>query len=116
MHTQYSKLLVPLKGGGHPASCLLQGHRLVLLAEQSGKASEAEDLLFEAIYEKGMNVSDITVLEQLGEQLHLSGVTYSGSCPFCTTSLSCSLPDNQPCSIGHMRCQCTHCSHPDGTG
>ena len=43
----------------------------MLLAEQSGKASEAEDLLFEAIYEKGMNVSDITVLEQLGEQLHL---------------------------------------------
>ena len=55
--------------------CMPQGHRLVLLAEQYGKASEAEDLLFEAIYEKGTNVSDVTVLEQLGEQLHLPGVT-----------------------------------------
>ena len=93
---------MPSEGRGPPASCLLQGHRLVLLAEQSGKASEAEDLLFEAIYEKGMNVSNITVLEQLGEQLHLPGVTDSGSYPVCTISSPCSHPDNQPCSVGHM--------------
>ena len=76
----------------------------MLLAEQSGKASEAEDLLFEAIYEKGMNVSDVTVLEQLGEQLHLPGVTDPSFCPFCTATSSCSHPDNQLCSIGHMLC------------
>ena len=107
---------MPLRDRGHPAPCLLQGHRLVLLAEQSGKASEAEDLLFEAIYEKGMNVSDIAVLEQLGEQLHLPGVTDSSSCPVCTTFSSCCQPDNQPCSVSHMLQRCIHCSHPDGTG
>ena len=86
----------------------------MLLAEQSGKASEAEDLLFEAIYEKGMNVSDITALEQLGEQLHLPRVTDSSSCPGCTTFSSCSHSDDQPCSLVHMLWRCIHRSHPDG--
>ncbi|CAL5229761.1 g13145 [Coccomyxa viridis] len=52
----------------------LQGHRLVLLAEKEGKASQAEERLFEAIYEKGLNISDISTLEQIGEELQLPEV------------------------------------------
>ena len=52
----------------------VQGHRLVLLAEEEGKACRAEDLLFEAIYEKGLNISDIATLEQIGEELQLPRV------------------------------------------
>ena len=54
--------------------CDVQGHRLVLLAEEKGKASRAEDLLFEAIYEKGLNISDISTLERIGEELQLPNV------------------------------------------
>ena len=59
----------------------VQAHRLVLLADKEGKASEAEDLLFEAIYEKGKNISDIATLEQIGEQLQLPGVRLLPSLP-----------------------------------
>ncbi len=52
----------------------VQAHCLVLLADKEGKASEAEDLLFEAVYENGKNISDIATLEQLGEELQLPGV------------------------------------------
>lgn len=34
----------------------------------------AEELLFEAIYEKGLNISDISTLEQIGEELQLPRV------------------------------------------
>jgi hypothetical protein len=64
----------------------VQAHRLVLLADKEGKASEAEDLLFEAIYENGKNVSDIATLEQIRERLQLPGVRLLPSlpliCPF----------------------------------
>ena len=58
----------------------VQAHRLVLLADKEGKASEAEDLLFEAIYENGKNVS-IATLEQIGERLQLPGVRLLPRCP-----------------------------------
>ena len=54
--------------------CGVQGHRLVLLAEKEGKASQAEEMLFEAIYEKGLNISDSSTLEQIGEELQLPEV------------------------------------------
>ena len=64
----------------------VQAHRLVLLADKEGKASEAEDLLFEAIYENGKNVSDIITLEQIGEQLQLPGVRLLPSLPLLCPS------------------------------
>ncbi len=51
-----------------------QAHRLVLLAEKQGLAPQAEDLLFDAIYERGLNISDEATLSRLGEELGLSGV------------------------------------------
>lgn len=54
---------------------LLQAHRLVLLAERSGQAAEAEDLLFQAIYERGQNVADAATLNALGQELGLDGVS-----------------------------------------
>lgn len=53
----------------------VQAHRLVLLAEQKGRAGEAEELLFQAIYERGRNVSDTTTLNALGQELGLTGVS-----------------------------------------
>ena len=55
--------------------CCVQGHCLVLLAEKEGKASLAEELLFESIYEKGLNISDLSTLEQIGEELQLPRVS-----------------------------------------
>ncbi|CAL8469539.1 g9080 [Coccomyxa elongata] len=52
----------------------LKAHRLVLLAEQKGRAAEAQELLFQAIYERGQNVSDATTLNALGQELGLTGV------------------------------------------
>ena len=47
----------------------------MLLAEQKGYAAEAEELLFQAIYERGQNVSDATTLNALGQELGLTGVS-----------------------------------------
>ena len=69
--------------------CCAQGHRLVLLAEKEGKASHAEDLLFEAIYEKGLNISDVSTLEQIGEELQLPGVSLLPYPCLATVVMSC---------------------------
>ncbi len=50
----------------------------MLLAEQRGRAAEAKELLFQAIYERGQNVSDATTLNALGQELGLTGVSPSG--------------------------------------
>eukprot|EP00271_Cylindrocystis_brebissonii_P011203 TRINITY_DN280_c1_g1_i1.p1 TRINITY_DN280_c1_g1~~TRINITY_DN280_c1_g1_i1.p1 ORF type:complete len:207 (+),score=37.78 TRINITY_DN280_c1_g1_i1:122-742(+) len=49
-------------------------HRLVHLASQAGRGSEAKQLLLEKTYEDGANVSDLAVLCDVGEALGLEGI------------------------------------------
>lgn len=49
----------------------LDAHRLAHLASLSGKAAEANELLFEAYFRDGLNVSDRDVLVGIGERLEL---------------------------------------------
>ena len=54
----------------------------MVLAERTGRAAEAEELLFEAIYERGQNVADAATLQALGEELGLNRVSRSRiDCP-----------------------------------
>ena len=44
----------------------LHAHRLALYAERAGKGSQAQDRLFETIYEEGGNVSETATLLRVG--------------------------------------------------
>jgi predicted DsbA family dithiol-disulfide isomerase len=61
----------------------MQAHRLVWLADKHGLATAAEDVLFEAIYERGLNVSDEATLSRLGEELGLAGVSQTTAEDLC---------------------------------
>jgi len=52
----------------------LDAHRLVHLASGSGKADQAKELLFEAYFRDGLNVSDHEVLRAIGRSLELDPV------------------------------------------
>ncbi len=76
----------------------------MLLAEKEGKASQAEDLLFEAIYEKGLNISDISTLEHIGEELQLPEVLpllFFYSCSSDHVMLSWRMQPDASCCICH---------------
>ena len=51
-----------------------QAHQLSMLAEQHGKGNEAQEAMFVAQYEQGLNISDVSVLLDIGRALHLPKV------------------------------------------
>lgn len=47
----------------------LKAHQLIQFAKTKGKVSEAEEMLFEAYFIKGINIDDQNQLEQIGQKL-----------------------------------------------
>jgi predicted DsbA family dithiol-disulfide isomerase len=55
----------------------LQAHRLIHLAAESGKQTEAQKVLFEAYFVNGENLEDFEVIKSLGAKLNLDSSAVS---------------------------------------